>query len=164
MSSSVQTVYRNEQGHVVMLDQTLLPHQEVYQTYDTAAGVADAITTMIVRGAPAIGVTAVARIDANRLAVGFGNGGVDLVYSATQVAVSGHSFDRSSSSPVTRIIRGPMGTVIVGFGDGVVGLFSWRGGKRLVHDRIHHEARFDQSIMIVDLKHGRVVAHEGHSG
>ena len=58
MSSSVRTVYRNEQGHVVMLDQTLLPHQEVYQTYDTAEGVANAITTMIVRGAPAIGVTA----------------------------------------------------------------------------------------------------------
>jgi methylthioribose-1-phosphate isomerase len=43
---------------VVLLDQTMLPHQESYRTYDTARGVADAITTMIVRGAPAIGVTA----------------------------------------------------------------------------------------------------------
>ena len=39
----------------VVLDQTLL---EIYRTYESAQGVADAITTMIVRGAPAIGVTA----------------------------------------------------------------------------------------------------------
>jgi len=58
MTSTVRPIGRNEQGHVVLLDQTLLPHQEIYRPYDTAQGVADAITTMIVRGAPAIGVTA----------------------------------------------------------------------------------------------------------
>ncbi|MDP6943950.1 MAG: S-methyl-5-thioribose-1-phosphate isomerase [Myxococcota bacterium] len=58
MTSTVRPIGRNEQGHVVLLDQTLLPHQEVYRPYETARDVADAITTMIVRGAPAIGITA----------------------------------------------------------------------------------------------------------
>lgn len=42
-------------GHVIMLDQRLLPHQEVYLELDSAARVADAIRDMVVRGAPAIG-------------------------------------------------------------------------------------------------------------
>lgn len=58
MTTSVRPIDRNEAGHVVLLDQTLLPHEEIYRTYESAQGVADAITTMIVRGAPAIGVTA----------------------------------------------------------------------------------------------------------
>jgi methylthioribose-1-phosphate isomerase len=43
---------------VVMIDQTLLPRQVVYKTYTTYEGVAEAIQTMIIRGAPAIGVAA----------------------------------------------------------------------------------------------------------
>jgi methylthioribose-1-phosphate isomerase len=55
-TSTIQPVTLTEQG-VRLLDQTVLPHQVVYQTYNTVAGVADAIRTMIVRGAPAIGIT-----------------------------------------------------------------------------------------------------------
>lgn len=58
LQGSVQPIRYTLQGEVVLLDQTRLPHEELYHTYTTAAGVADAITTMIVRGAPAIGVTA----------------------------------------------------------------------------------------------------------
>jgi methylthioribose-1-phosphate isomerase len=43
---------------VVMLDQRLLPTQEVYVTYEDYAAVARAIETLVVRGAPAIGVAA----------------------------------------------------------------------------------------------------------
>ncbi len=43
---------------VVMLDQRLLPTREVYRTYTTYQGVARAITDMVIRGAPAIGVAA----------------------------------------------------------------------------------------------------------
>jgi len=39
-----------------MLDQLRLPHEEVYHTYKTWQEVADAIKTMVIRGAPAIGV------------------------------------------------------------------------------------------------------------
>ena len=58
MKTSVRPILRDDKGHVVLLDQTKLPHEELYRTYDSAEGVAEAITTMIVRGAPAIGVSA----------------------------------------------------------------------------------------------------------
>jgi methylthioribose-1-phosphate isomerase len=41
-----------------MLDQRLLPHREVIRTYRDYRGVARAIQTMVIRGAPAIGVAA----------------------------------------------------------------------------------------------------------
>jgi methylthioribose-1-phosphate isomerase len=43
---------------VVMLDQRLLPAQEVHHTYTNYRDVAKAITDMVIRGAPAIGVAA----------------------------------------------------------------------------------------------------------
>src|SRR5512135_2411274 len=43
---------------VRFLDQTKLPSEETYLTCATAEEVADAIRTMVVRGAPAIGVAA----------------------------------------------------------------------------------------------------------
>lgn len=45
-------------GKVEMIDQRLLPTEEVWLSYDDANGVADAILTMVVRGAPAIGISA----------------------------------------------------------------------------------------------------------
>ena len=41
---------------VVMIDQTRLPNEEVYVTCTTYQEVAHAIKTMVIRGAPAIGV------------------------------------------------------------------------------------------------------------
>src|SRR6202012_5018448 len=43
---------------VVMIDQTRLPREEVYVTCTNHLQVADAIRSMIIRGAPAIGVAA----------------------------------------------------------------------------------------------------------
>src|SRR5205085_7973302 len=43
---------------VVMIDQRKLPAQEIYVRCKTAAEVARAIKTMVIRGAPAIGVAA----------------------------------------------------------------------------------------------------------
>jgi methylthioribose-1-phosphate isomerase len=45
-------------GRIVMLDQRLLPHQEVYRICRNTRDVAEAIRTMVIRGAPAIGVAA----------------------------------------------------------------------------------------------------------
>ena len=45
-------------GRVVMIDQRLLPRQEVYRVYRDPRDVARAIRQMVVRGAPAIGVAA----------------------------------------------------------------------------------------------------------
>jgi len=41
-----------------MLDQRLLPTQEIYRTYTNHSDVAEAIRSMVIRGAPAIGVAA----------------------------------------------------------------------------------------------------------
>lgn len=46
------------EGRLYLLDQRLLPLQEVWLAYDDAAGVAQAIKDMVVRGAPAIGISA----------------------------------------------------------------------------------------------------------
>ncbi len=45
-------------GAVRMIDQRLLPAREVFRTYRDYRGVAEAIRTMVIRGAPAIGVAA----------------------------------------------------------------------------------------------------------
>ena len=47
-----------EDGEVVMIDQRKLPSREVYVRCRTARAVAKAIRTMVIRGAPAIGVAA----------------------------------------------------------------------------------------------------------
>src|ERR687898_38506 len=51
------TIEWKEEG-VVMIDQRKLPSAEVYVTCKTASEVAKAIKTMVIRGAPAIGVAA----------------------------------------------------------------------------------------------------------
>jgi methylthioribose-1-phosphate isomerase len=69
----IETILWNDEG-VVMIDQTRLPSQELYVTCRNYHEVADAIRTMIIRGAPAIGVAAamgvaigVAQADPSRL-------------------------------------------------------------------------------------------------
>jgi methylthioribose-1-phosphate isomerase len=49
---------RWEAGQLQLLDQRILPHQQQWLSYDNATDVANAITDMVVRGAPAIGITA----------------------------------------------------------------------------------------------------------
>ncbi|MBI5526314.1 MAG: S-methyl-5-thioribose-1-phosphate isomerase [Deltaproteobacteria bacterium] len=43
---------------VAMIDQRLLPHREAYRRYKSCEGVAGAIRSMVIRGAPAIGIAA----------------------------------------------------------------------------------------------------------
>jgi len=53
----VETIRWTSDG-VVMIDQTRLPREERYVTCKTYEEVADAIRSMVIRGAPAIGVAA----------------------------------------------------------------------------------------------------------
>src|SRR5579862_3732978 len=53
----VETIQWTDAG-VVMIDQTRLPREQVFVTCRTYVEVADAIKTMVIRGAPAIGVAA----------------------------------------------------------------------------------------------------------
>src|SRR6266478_207003 len=56
-STMIETIQWTEAG-VVMIDQTKLPREETYVTCTDYKQVADAIRTMVIRGAPAIGVAA----------------------------------------------------------------------------------------------------------
>ncbi len=60
MSDQADTVaaIRWQDNELQLLDQRLLPHEVAYLGYDDAGAVADAIRDMVVRGAPAIGITA----------------------------------------------------------------------------------------------------------
>ncbi|HEV8148236.1 MAG TPA: S-methyl-5-thioribose-1-phosphate isomerase [Bryobacteraceae bacterium] len=53
----VETIEWTDTG-VVMIDQTRLPHEQVFVTCTTYLQMADAIRSMVIRGAPAIGVAA----------------------------------------------------------------------------------------------------------
>jgi len=55
--NTVKTIEWTAEG-VVLIDQRLLPFQEVYRACRNSQEVAEAIRNMVVRGAPAIGVTA----------------------------------------------------------------------------------------------------------
>lgn len=50
--------WNDEKDELILLDQTKLPNEVDYIDYNTVEGIYDSIKTMIVRGAPAIGVTA----------------------------------------------------------------------------------------------------------
>lgn len=56
-SAGVEAI-RFEDGALLLLDQRLLPHQEQWVTITSAGAAAEAIRDMVVRGAPAIGITA----------------------------------------------------------------------------------------------------------
>ena len=56
IASSLRTVEWKD-NKVIMIDQTKLPNQLVFVTYDDYNQVADAIRNLVVRGAPAIGVS-----------------------------------------------------------------------------------------------------------
>ncbi len=57
-------------GRIEMIDQRVLPLRLEYRAYDSAAGVAEAIRSMVIRGAPAIGCAAAygVAVEACRLA------------------------------------------------------------------------------------------------
>ena len=58
MSALLTPIHRRADGAVVMLDQRALPHERREVVLETAESVAEAITAMVIRGAPAIGVAA----------------------------------------------------------------------------------------------------------
>jgi methylthioribose-1-phosphate isomerase len=58
MDQNFYTLKWNDKGNVSFIDQRVLPNEEKYITCNTYLQVADAIKTMVVRGAPAIGVSA----------------------------------------------------------------------------------------------------------
>ena len=91
-----------------------------------------------------VGVTAVARLGPTQLAVGFRDGNIEIVPTTAAKHGKGgahtrtsYSFEHAPSSAVLRILRGPAGTLFVGYANGVIGMWSYHDGKRLEHARLH---------------------------
>ena len=58
MVETIEWLEADDGGSVIMIDQRRLPREQVFVTCRTYEEVADAIRTMVIRGAPAIGVAA----------------------------------------------------------------------------------------------------------
>ncbi len=58
MVETIEWLAADEGGSVIMIDQRRLPREQIFVTCRTYEEVADAIRTMVIRGAPAIGVAA----------------------------------------------------------------------------------------------------------
>lgn len=71
---------------VVILDQRRLPAEEVYNVYEDYFGVAQAIKSMVIRGAPAIGVAAAFGVALGALGIGVEN--FDAYYDKLLVIIS----------------------------------------------------------------------------
>jgi WD40 repeat protein len=81
------------------------------------------------------GATAIARVDSRRLAVGYREGGLELVPVAAGAA--GVRLESIASSPVTRIVIGPRETLIAGYANGTIGMWNTRDGEVLARARLH---------------------------
>lgn len=77
------------------------------------------------------GVSALAMVGGSR-ALGYHNGTVMLERDGQSIAL-----DATASARVTRLKAGPEGTVVVGFGDGTVGLWDTTRGDPIGHAKLH---------------------------
>ncbi|MFP6685175.1 MAG: WD40 repeat domain-containing protein, partial [Polyangiaceae bacterium] len=90
-----------------------------------------------------LGITEIVRLDAWRLAVGYANGNIELLIvemeqgTAEIAGALNEMFEQTPSSGVTRLLVGPNGTLVAGFANGVIGMWSWSNGKHLAEGRMH---------------------------
>ncbi len=86
------------------------------------------------------GVTALGRVG-DLLALGFQDGNIELIPfqegSGLQQGAASFPFDGIPSSAPTRLIEGPEGTVVVGYANGFVGVWSAESRALLDHAKIH---------------------------
>mgnify|MGYP000088107722 CR=1 FL=1 len=67
--------------------------------------------------------------------LGFRTGSVELLSSAERA--SSIRFEGLPASPVVQLVKGPMNTVIIGFANGLVGLWSLHSGRRYYSENLH---------------------------
>lgn len=90
-----------------------------------------------------VGITALTGAG-DTLAVGYGDGSIELLRRDQDDGVlqpeggaQSFPFEGVPSSPVLQLRSGPMGTLVAGFANGVVGLWSPTSGERLASARLH---------------------------
>jgi WD40 repeat protein len=82
-----------------------------------------------------IGVSALRRVG-RWLALGFANGSIELI-PIRGGAKPTFSFEQTPSSPVVRLVEGPMQTLIAGYANGLIGIWNLDNGSRLYQIRLH---------------------------
>jgi WD40 repeat protein len=82
------------------------------------------------------GVTAVAA-GKKAIHVGYQDGKFERLTPGAARNTSRKAALATPSSPVTRILEGPMGTVLVGYRNGLVGLWHIKSGRQLQQERLH---------------------------
>jgi WD40 repeat protein/serine/threonine protein kinase len=87
-------------------------------------------------GQGAVMATALADPGGRLLLVGFRNGDVELA-SFPDAEGAPRRLEQTPSSPLTAALAGPMGTALLGFADGAVGIWALGSGKRLGVRRLH---------------------------
>jgi hypothetical protein len=83
-----------------------------------------------------MGVSTMAR-SATWLVLGYRDGNIELVSLKTGAKRQGFSFKDVPASPVERILIGPMNTLIVGYANGLLGIWNLQSGRRLEHVHLH---------------------------
>ena len=83
-----------------------------------------------------VGITAIRELT-EWIAVGFKDGNIELLPVRSNQVSPGFSFEDVPSSPVVSLRTGPQGTVIAGYANGLLGLWSLKNGKQLDRARLH---------------------------
>jgi WD40 repeat protein/serine/threonine protein kinase len=103
---------------------------------DRALVVLDAARATVLRRESPAFLSAIG-LSEGTLAIGYRDGNLDVVRLATEGAPAPPPLERLSTSAVTRVIGGPMGTLIAGFADGTVGLWDTTTGVPLARTALH---------------------------
>ena len=86
------------------------------------------------------GVTALTRVE-GRLALGFRDGNIELLGDARGPGNNKLTFEDVPASKVVRLLAGPKGTLVAGFANGQLGIWSLDNGARLRRSRLHGAVR-----------------------
>ena len=107
--------------------------------------VVNAAGELLRRHQSSVGIAALATIGTSRaeppaphpLVVGFTDGNIELMPAEGARQQPQHSFEHVPSSPPVRMLAGPLGTLIVGYANGAIGMWDLHDGSRLAHTRLH---------------------------
>ncbi|MBW2276386.1 MAG: WD40 repeat domain-containing protein, partial [Deltaproteobacteria bacterium] len=115
--------------------------QEIMVTSDDEVKIFDRAGKAIASHQVDLGVTAMTRVD-GLLVLGFNDGAIqlaDLNNSSAQAEIrSGEfSFEGVPASSVERFLEGPKNTLVAGYANGFLGIWSMRSGTLLHHFKLH---------------------------
>jgi hypothetical protein len=118
-------------------DRLLVATADTLSIFDAAADTAKLLSKQRIDvGASALAFVLDQEGAGGRLLIGYRDGSVELLRSGGAPG-SGLSLQQTPASAATRLLVGPMDTVIVGFANGVIGLWSQLDGSRVAHDHLH---------------------------